>query len=42
MQVTEDVIEKCKILKPEEIIEIITFVSVLQMLHRMTVWRTGK
>ena len=39
---TEEVIEKCKILNSEEVVEIVTFMAVLQMFHRMTVWRTGK
>ena len=42
VQVTKEVIEKCEILNSEEVVEIITFISVLQMFHRMTVWRTGK
>lgn len=41
-EVDSATIEKAGVLLPEEVIEVTTFVSVLQLLHRLWVWRASQ
>lgn len=40
-QVASGVIQQAKVLEPKEVIELATFLGVLQLLHRLTVWRAA-